>query len=122
LIEALVALAVVAVSLAAIGSLMAANTRAAESIDRHLGLIETARAVETGLPDRATLVPGSLTGTIADHSWRVDVQPFRGAMVDPRLVTPWIPQAVLITVRSPTGPSIQIETVRLRHRTDGSGR
>ena len=50
LIEALVALAVAAVCLTAIGSLMAGNIRGSGRIEQHLGLVETLRAVETGLP------------------------------------------------------------------------
>ena len=46
LIEVLVALAVVAVSLSAIGSLIAATIRGARSVDAHLALIETARAID----------------------------------------------------------------------------
>ena len=48
LIEVLVALAVVAISLAAIGSLIAVTTRGARAVGLHLTLVETARAIVTG--------------------------------------------------------------------------
>jgi general secretion pathway protein I len=117
LIEVLVALAVVAVSLAAIGSLMAATVRGTRSIDQHLALVETARAVEAGLPDRGDLAVGSLTGDMGGYRWRVDVVPFVAGFVDARVPSPWVPQTVVITVQSPAGPVLRVDTVRLRRRT-----
>jgi general secretion pathway protein I len=119
LIEVLVALAVVAVTLVAIGSLMAATVRGTRSIDQHLALVETARAIETGLPDRGDLAVGSLAGDMDGYRWRVDVLPFVASFVDARLPSPWVPQTVVITVRSPAGPVLRLDTVRLRARTGG---
>jgi general secretion pathway protein I len=116
LIEALIALAIVAVSLTAIGSLMAATVRGTRSIDQHLTLVETARAIEAGLPDRGDLAVGSLTGAVNGYRWQVDVVPFQASFVDPQLPTPWVPRAVVITVRSPAGPVLRINSVRLQRR------
>jgi len=114
LIEALVALAVVAITLAAIGSLIGGNIHATRSLDQRLALVETTRTILTGLPDRAQLKPGNLSGEIADRRWRLDVMPFEADFVDPRLATPWFPEAVILRVRSPTGEILRIDTVRLR--------
>jgi general secretion pathway protein I len=117
LFEVLVALAIVALSLAAIGSVMATSIRGARSIDSHLSELEVARAVETALPDRDQLLPGHLDGKIANHSWRVDVSPFDASNLhvrEPR----WEPQTVAVTVQSPTGGRLQIETIRLRPRAN----
>ena len=84
LIEALVALAVAAVSLAAIGLLMAGNIRGSGRIEQHLGLVETLRAVETGLPDRTSLSAGTLSGEMHGQAWSVDIAPFPGDFVNPR--------------------------------------
>jgi general secretion pathway protein I len=119
LIEALVALAVVAVSLTAIGSLVATNIRGTRALGDRLTLVETTRAIVTDLPDRAQLVSGSLRGEFADHRWQVDVLPFVADFVDPRRPGPWMPQAVVVTVRSPNGRVLRIDTVRL-HREQGS--
>jgi general secretion pathway protein I len=118
LIEVVIALAIIAVSLTAIGSLMAANVRGVRAIDRHLALVETARAVETALPDRHELGAGDLSGDIAGNRWRVDVAPLVSSLVDPRVPTPFVPQAVTIRVQSPGGAVLRIDTVRLR-RTRG---
>jgi general secretion pathway protein I len=116
LVEVLVALAIVAVSLTAIGSLMATTVRGTRLIDEHLTLVETARAIEAGLPDRAGLKFGSLTGERGGYRWRVDVLPFRARFVEAQPASPWIAQAVVITVQSPDGPVLRLNTVRLRAR------
>jgi general secretion pathway protein I len=114
LLEVLIALAVVAVSLTAIGSLMAATVRSTRSLDQHLGLVETARAIETGLPGRDDLTVGKvLSGEMSGYRWRVEVLAFQINFVDPQLVAPWLPQAVRITVQSPAGQTLRIDTVRL---------
>jgi general secretion pathway protein I len=115
LIEVLVALVIVAVSLAALSSLMASNRRVAGSLDTHLSLVETARGIETALPNRAALV-GNSSGESGDYRWAVFARPFTSNLVDPSAPTPWIPQAIAIRVQSPEGVSIQVDTVRLQAR------
>ena len=65
LIEVVVALALVAVALTAIGSLIATTIRGTRSLDQHLSLAETARAIEAALPNRDQLTPGTTTGEMA---------------------------------------------------------
>ena len=117
LIEALVALAVAAVSLAAIGLLMAGNIRGSGRIEQHLGLVATLRAVETGLPDRATLSTGTLSGEMHDQAWSVDMAPFPGDFVNSRAAQFWTPQIIVIKVLSPSGAVLQLKTIRLGRRT-----
>jgi general secretion pathway protein I len=117
LIEALVALAVAAVSLAAIGLLMAGNIRGSGRIEQHLGLIETLRAVETGLPDRTSLSTGNLSDEMHGQAWSVDSAPFPSDSVKPRAAQFWTPQTIVIRVQSPSGAVLQLETVRLARRT-----
>jgi general secretion pathway protein I len=121
LLEVLVALAVVAASLAAIGALVAANVRGTRALDQRLALMETARAVLAGLPPRDALVPGSLTGEIAGHRWRVDVSPLAIPAADPRRPPPWLPQAVTVRVEAPSGQVVRLDTVRLR-RNEGAAK
>jgi general secretion pathway protein I len=115
LIEALVALAVVAVSLASIGLLMAGNIRGSGRIEQHLWLVATLRAVEAGLPDRTSLSTGTLAGEMHGQAWSVDSAPFPGDFVNPRAF--WTPQAVVIKVLSPSGAALQLETIRLGRST-----
>jgi len=116
IIEVLIALAVVAASLAAIGSLIATSVRGARALEQHVALVRTARAIITGLPRRDELAPGSLAGDLAGYRWRVDVAPFAAGAVDATSGVAWEPQAVVVTVRSPSGALLQLNTVRLRRR------
>jgi general secretion pathway protein I len=120
MIEALVALSVIAVSLSAIGSLVASSVRATRRVDDRLQVVETARAVLTGLPDRGSLALGDFSGEMGDNHWRVDVLPFQADFVDPARPAPWVPQAVVIRVESPTGQELRLDTVRLRPAAAGS--
>jgi general secretion pathway protein I len=117
LIEALVALALTAASLAAIGLLVAGNVRGSSRIEQHLGLVETLRAVETGLPDRTSLSAGTLSGEMHGQAWSVDIAPFPGDFVNPRTAQFWTPQTIVITVQSPSGAVLQLESIRLGRRT-----
>jgi len=113
LVEALAALAVAAISLAAIGSLVAGNMRGSRRIEQHIALVETLRAVETGLPDRASLTPGTLEGEMHDRGWSVDIGPFPNDYINPHAARIWTPQTIIVTTRSPSGGEVHIETIRL---------
>jgi general secretion pathway protein I len=115
LIEVVVALAVVAVSLAAVGGLMGGTVRGARSLDGRIALVETARAVMAGLPDRGQIRLGNISGEYAGHRWRLDVLPYTGEGAVPDSAR-WVPQALALRVQSPTGAVLQIDTVRLVRR------
>jgi general secretion pathway protein I len=117
LIEVLVALAVVAISLVSIGSVMATSMRGVRSMEQHVTLMESARAIANNLPPRAQLAPGTLTGEIYGNRWRVDVTPFSGGGVPYVAESQWLPQTVRIRLQSPTGASLSLETVRLQPRS-----
>jgi general secretion pathway protein I len=80
--------------------------------------VETARAIEAGLPDRNSLTVGTLSGERDGQHWRVDVQPFRGQL-DAQAQTPWVPLTAAITVQTPNGTSLTVTTVRLARRPSG---
>jgi general secretion pathway protein I len=117
LIEVVVTLAVIAAILASIGSLVSVAVRGSRALDDHLVLVETARAIEAGLPDRSSLQVGTLSGERSGQSWRVDIRPFLGE--DARSTSPWVPLTATITVRTPHGTSLQVTTVRLGRRPAG---
>jgi len=113
IIEALVALAVVAASLAAIGAVIATSVRGVRSLEQHVALVETTRAVASGLPKRDELAGGGFAGEAMGHRWRVDVTPLSAAAGPTANKAAWLPQLVTITVRSPSGATLQVDTVRL---------
>jgi len=111
IIEVLVALAVMATSLAAIGAVAASSARGSRALDQRVALLQTARAVEAGIPRRRDLAFGETEGEIAGHRWRMDVRPLAvdGVPAD----SLWVPKDVVIRIRAPSGATIMLETVRL---------
>jgi general secretion pathway protein I len=117
IIEVLIALALVAVSLVAIGSLMATNARGVRSLEQHVALLQTARTVMTAaIPARAELQPGAVSGQTDDYRWTIDVSPLGGGWTVPDADVAWVPELVRVRVRSPTGAVSDIRTVRLMKR------
>jgi len=114
LIEAIVALAIIAVALTSIGSLTASSAYGVRSIDNRITRLEVARAIMTALPVREMLVGGSSSGELANHYWRLDVSPFAGRMINTQMPAKWIPQTLVLTIKSPSGAAIEINTVRLQ--------
>lgn len=117
IIEVLIALAVVAVSIVAIGSVMSTNARGVRLLEQHVTLMQNVRTVMTaGIPPRAELGPGALSGAIDDYKWNVDVGPLGEGWDVPGADLPWIPALVRIRVRSPSGAESDLRTVRLMRR------
>lgn len=117
IIEVLIALAIIAVSVVAIGSVMSANVRGVRSLEQHVALMQTARTVlMTGIPPRAELVAGALSGRIDDYRWTIDVGPLGGDWTVQGADVGWVPELVRIRVRSPSGAMSDLRTVRLMHR------
>jgi general secretion pathway protein I len=117
IIEVLIALAIIAVSVVAIGSVMSANVRGVRSLEQHVALMQTARTVlMTGIPPRAELVAGALSGRIDDYRWTIDVGPLGGDWTVQGADVAWVPELVRIRVRSPSGAMSDLRTVRLMHR------
>jgi general secretion pathway protein I len=114
LIEVLVALAIVAVAVLAIGSVMSTNSRSVKGLEDHVALVQTAQAVlATAIPPRDDLAPGTLTGVIRDYQWQVDIGPVSGGWVVENAKTSWIPELIKIRVRARSGAAFDFETVRL---------
>jgi general secretion pathway protein I len=117
IIEVLIALALVAVSLVAIGSLMATNARGVRSLESHVALVQAARTVmAAGIPQRADLGPGTSSGKTDDYRWTVDVSPLGGGWTVPDADVAWIPELVRVRVTSAGGAVSDIRTVRLMPR------
>jgi general secretion pathway protein I len=113
LVEVLIALAVVAITIVAVGSVVSTNARGVRALEDHVALIQTAQTVfTTGIPPRKDLALGSLAGQLRDYRWQVNIGPvseWGSVNGDPT----WIPELVKIRVRSPSGAAIDLETVRL---------
>ncbi len=116
LIEVLIAIAVVAISLTAIGALTGTTIRGVRSLEQHVVLVETARTVAATLPSRTQLATGEITGELYGSRWRVGISPFFSGAIAPAPDSPWIPETITIRVQSPSGAALSLETVRLQPR------
>ncbi|WBL76482.1 prepilin-type N-terminal cleavage/methylation domain-containing protein [Bradyrhizobium xenonodulans] len=112
LIEALVALAIIAVMLGTIGSVIATTAKGTRSIDQHLALSGTAERLLADLPARGLLKPGRQSGELAGSRWRVDVAPMNVAGGDPA-TDRFVPMAVNLRLQRADGSAIQVTTVKL---------
>ena len=114
LIEALVALAIVAAVLSSIGAVIATTVKGTRSIDQRLALAGTAETLMATLPPRALLKPGRQSGEIAGHRWRIDISPMNVAVAgDAPQTQSFVPLAVNLRLQAPGGPAMQVTTVRL---------
>jgi general secretion pathway protein I len=114
LIEALVALAVTAAALAAIGELGFTTIAAARRVETRLFLTSSAREAFTALLQLHGTDEGRLRGEINGAMWQLQSTPFAFDPVGPLVA--WSPYELRLVVTSPTGGKIVIETVRLRSR------
>lgn len=121
IIEVLIALAVVAISVVAIGSVMSTNTRGVLSLERNVALMQTTRMImATKIPPRSALAPGTLSGEEGGYRWTIDIGPLGGDDADDDKdkdsSADWIPELVRVRVRSPFGAVSDLRTVRLMAR------
>jgi general secretion pathway protein I len=114
LIEALVALAIVAAVLGSIGAVIATTAKGTRGIDQRLALSGVAETILASLPARTLLKPGRQSGETAGHRWRIDVSPMNVAVAsDAPQTGRFVPLAVTMRVQAPGGPAMQVTTVRL---------
>ncbi len=120
LIEALVALAIVAVSVVAIGALMGSAARGSRQLEQHVALVQAAyNALWLAFPSRSPPASGTQYGDEIGHLWSAHTEPFAIDFDAPNGDVVWVPQKVRLRVRSSSGATIDLETVRLfRKRTE----
>ncbi len=110
LIEALVALAIIAAVLSSIGAVVGTTVQGTRTIDQRLALTGAAETLLAALPARNLLKPGRQSGELAGHRWRIDVAPLN-MEVPP--TSHFVPLAITMRMQAPGGPAVQVTTVRL---------
>jgi general secretion pathway protein I len=113
LIEALVALAIIAAVLSSIGAVIGTTVKGTRSIDQRLALTGAAETLLAALPARNLLKPGRQSGELAGHRWRIDVALLNVAVSEVPQTSPFVPLAVNLRMQAPGGPAIQVVTVRI---------
>jgi general secretion pathway protein I len=121
IIEVLIALAVIAVCLAAIGTVVGVTSRSVRSLEQRVALVEVARSVAASLPPHSDRAVVPAAGEILGHRWQIDVapSPWAGGDVVEQANSPWGPQTVTIHVQSPSGAVLTLQTVRLQRKPGG---
>ncbi len=137
LIEVLVAIAVLAVVLGAIGAVVGNTVRTIRSVDRRLPLLETAQSLIASLPARDVLQPGTQSGVSGDFRWRIDAvllnrnvpdkaaaalstaAPAAPAATAAAPKVTWVPLSITVRVQGSEGPPVRLDTVRLIPRPPG---
>lgn len=112
LIEALVALAIIAAVLSSIGAVIGVTVKGTRSIDQRLALTGAAETVLAALPARNALKPGRQSGELAGHRWRLDVTPLNVAAPEGPTGR-FVPLAVNMRMQAAGGPAMSVTTVRL---------
>lgn len=113
LIEVLVALAVIAISLPVVGSLLATNIKGTIKLEDRAKLLAAYRILEASDLDRTRLSPGRRTGEVDATAWSMEVRRLGEDETGPRGKGPWVPWAIVTTLRSPSGETLRMGTVRL---------
>jgi general secretion pathway protein I len=111
LIEALVALAIIAIALGSIGTVIAATVKGTRTIDQKLALSGAAETLLSTLPPRGLLKPGRQSGQLTGHRWRLDVVPTNVGEIPPE--ARFVPLTVNLRLQAPGGQAMQLTTVRL---------
>ena len=119
IIEVLVALALIAVSVIAIQQVMSTNAKGVRTLEQHVALEQMTRAVmSTVIPQRNALKTGETSGETRDYRWAIGIKPLGGEWTVPKdAKVDWQPEMVRIVVRSASGATSDIRTVRLVQRT-----
>lgn len=113
LIEALVALAIVAAVLSSIGAVIGTTVKGSRSIDQRLALTGAAETLLAALPARNLLKPGRQSGELAGHRWQIDVAPLNVAVPEVAQTSRFVPLVINMGLQAPGGPAIRVTTVRL---------
>lgn len=116
LIEQLVVIAIIAVSLAAIGSLMNSSSRGAYRLEQRVSLLQAANSLLfDAMSSRDGMTNPRLAGAAWGHQWRMALRPVQS---DLGLELPqndrWIPMREELVVKSPSGASMRLQTIRLQ--------
>ena len=116
LIEALVALAVLAAVLASIGSLIAVARTGTRTLEQRVALSEALRLVSVTAPRAEQWAGPEQSGYISGgFTWRLAASPFvEQDAIGAQSI--WIPLRIVIQVRAPSGAVSSVETIQVVKR------
>lgn len=113
LLEAMVALILLALVLVPAYRLLTAGSRAAGAVDRHAMAQAIAEAQLDALSAESRLVPGAYPGNAGGYHWVLSVEPRRDGPFDGAAARGMAAYRVTVTVADDAGPVLDLTTTRL---------
>lgn len=113
LLEAMVALVLLALVMVPAYQLLSAGSRAAGHVDRQAMALAIAEAQMAALGVETRLVPGSYPGTSGGYSWVLTVDPRRDGPFDGASARGMAAYRVTVAVADATGPVLDLSSTRL---------
>ena len=113
LLEALIAIVILALSLSALLSLYSTGLRGINVIAGQLRARLLAQSVMAELSYDRALRPGTLEGRFDQFAWTLSVTPFEDGDADPRQPGPWTMHQLDLTVSWPVGRRFELQTLRM---------
>lgn len=93
---------------------MGSTARGSRQLEQHVALVQAAyNALWLAFPSRSSPASGTQSGESNEHLWRADIESFTIDLGGPTGEVAWVPQRVVLRVRSRSGATIDLETVRL---------
>ena len=113
LLEALIAIVILALSLSALLQLYSTGLRGIASIDDNLRARLLAQSVMAEISYDRRLRPGRLQGRLDQFAWTLSVAPFDDGEPAPQQPAQWTLHRLVLTVTWPQGRRIELQTLRM---------
>ena len=116
LVEQLVVITIIAITLAAIGSLVGSTSRGTRQVEQRMLLVQAANSLlANAMPSRDSLAVTEIKGEYFDHRWAMKFSPVQAesGIAAPASVR-WVPMRVDLRVQGPSGASTRLQTIRLQ--------
>ena len=116
LVEQLVVITIIAITLAAIGSLLGSTSRGTRQVEQRMLLVQAANSVlVNAMPSRDSLAADEIKGEYFEHRWAMKFSPVQA---ESGIAAPasarWVPMRVDLRVQGPSGASTRLQTIRLQ--------
>ena len=116
LVEQLVVITIIAITLAAIGSLVGSTSRGTRQVEQRMLLLQAANSLlANAMPSRDSLAAAEIKGEYFDHRWAMKFSPVQA---ESGIAAPasarWVPMRVDLRVQGPSGASTRLQTIRLQ--------
>ena len=113
LLEALIAIVILALSLSALLQLYSTGLRGIATIDDNLRARLLAQSVMAEVSYDRRLQPGRLQGRRDQFAWTLSITPFDDGEPAPQQPGPWTLHRLALTVSWPQGRRIELQTLRM---------